>query len=157
MCGTLKFENMTARIGNLIPYSTVYCDGKGTWSGFIQEEKASWWAGYVVAQAKIFASAFTEKPRNDISVIFELPQGTNLIAAVLRQNVIVRGRVIGARGDVKIVTRAPGSEFEKKIHKRWPLVMHQGRRLVFEEKDKQYLSSWNKNEQNKEILNASQL
>lgn len=119
MCGNLKTSQNNIKFGNLVQVTNVEDGrtGKAKFTGFAKTEslKEFWSQATDFASVNVNAESFSEKGVN-----FTI-RGT-LKAIGLQRDVAVRGRIIGRKGEVKIVTRAPLNDFEKKVHKRWPLV-----------------------------------
>ena len=126
MCGTLKFEGLAKKKGDLVLTHDVQ-DGKtikAHWGGFAQAESVqSFWNRRADPhKGVIIADSFVEGGYGSKAEI-ELSIPSHKIQAMLvRKDVLVDGRLVGKAGDVKIVTRAPRNDFEKSIHNRWPLV-----------------------------------
>lgn len=118
MCGTLKFENRAHKVGNIIPVINRATNkwGNARWTGFAQCERMEFWrtSGKAV-DISIPADRMIEQ-----NIEFRL-KGT-LKALGIKNTVNVHGRIVANAGEVKIVTRAPLSTFERKIHHRWPVV-----------------------------------
>lgn len=117
MCGSLKFENMTARIGNYIPVANMVTGQKGQciWSGFAKEEKLKFWKMQGLVYLAVCVNSFTEQ-----STEFCVPHD-KLLGIGLLKDVHVRGKLIAPNRSMKLVTRPPASDFEKRLHNRWPI------------------------------------
>jgi hypothetical protein len=119
MCGTLKHEKRNLKPGNPVPYTAVESgkSGQAKWSGFAQNESLAefWSKASEFALVRIEVDSFNEQG-------VELKLKGSLKGIGLRKDVAVKGRIIGRKGEVKIVTRPPMNDFERKIHKRWPVV-----------------------------------
>ena len=132
MCGTLKFENRAHMVGNIIPIVNPANgkQGMARWSGFAQNEKLGYWRQYGKAvDINIPATRIVEQN-------IELRLRGTLQALGIKSTVNVHGRIIAVAGEVKVITREPLSEWEKKIHHRWPLVLEEaGNIQIFNFKD----------------------
>lgn len=130
MCSTLKFQKYTSKIGH--PVHVVGSKGQGivTWSGFVKKNRLDFWQRKgETKKVNVKAHTFVEG-----KVEFKVPGG--LVQAVgLKKDVLVNGSLVGPRNTVKLVTRAAMNEFEKGIHKRWPLVKVDGQVHEFSEND----------------------
>jgi len=121
MCGTLKYftdPSSSLKIGNPVPITLSHSGitSKAVWTGFCRSEKLAYWktvgAGKpVVVHVDSFIEGKTE---------CHVPSG-KFFGIILGKDVIVSGKTIGRAGEIKIVTRAAHTPFEKKIHPRFPL------------------------------------
>lgn len=127
MCGTLKHENRSSKIGNLVPVFNPFRETSGNivWSGFATLEREDWW----VRESRgiplfVYADAFVEQDHT-----FQVPGG-RIDALGLQRDVFVthQGKrvQVGWKYTVKLMTRRARSAFERKIHKRWPVVHMEG-------------------------------
>jgi len=131
MCGTLKLEKFKSKIGEPVVVIGTKGQGSATWSGFAKRSRLDFWKRRgETKNVAIRASSFIEG-----KVEFKVPGG--LMKGVgLKRNVMVGGRLVGPRNTVKLVTRPPKSDFEKRIHDRWPVVKRQdGMDHIFTEND----------------------
>ena len=124
---------MASKIGNRIPVinPSNNLEGNAVWSGFATEERQMWWqenGEAITINAKV--TSFIEK-----NTEVKIPEGATMAGVGLRKDVIVQGKVIGPIKSVKLLTRSAVTEFEKKIHKRWPLVYKDGKVYEFTSKD----------------------
>jgi len=119
MCGTLKFEKRASRIGDLVSVFALNTNRQGTakWSGFAQEEKLYWWLRSGVP-VHIMTHSFLER-----DLEFGVP-GMRIQAIGIKKDVWVNNKLIAPARSVKLVTRVPLSDYESRIHKRWPLVFY---------------------------------
>lgn len=123
MCGSLNLEGVSHRIGDPVRVTNTLKRSEGLvrWSGFIRLELEDWWIrkGRAIPLL-VHASSFVEQGH-----IFRVPSG-RIDAYGLQQSVFVthqgQQKQVGWKHTVKILTRAPRSEFERRIHKRWPVV-----------------------------------
>jgi len=120
VCGTLKHEKRAIKLGQLVD---VYAPltgrlGRCAWSGHARREKLdSYWYQNDCVPVHLHVSSFVEQG-------WELWVPTGIIEGIgLKKDIWVGSNLIGTAKSVKIVTRPPLNEFEKKIHHRWPLVL----------------------------------
>jgi len=118
MCSTLYFENQDTTIGSrifcIVP--TLDKTKESIWSGFCQIEKLDWWKKISNGvEVEVNVSAFQEGKYN-----FPVPGG-KILGLYLCKDVEVNGKVIGKAGSCKLITRSAQSDFEKKVHSRFPV------------------------------------
>jgi hypothetical protein len=137
MCGTLKFEDRVAKAGDLIQVNSANFPQSYTmrpWWGFIRRENLEgFWKKSKPMWVHIYGLRSFIEQKTEVQV------GPGLImhAAALTRDVFVRGKLVGRAGSVKILTRPAYSDFEKKIHHRWPLVTEPAmKRIIFNETDR---------------------
>jgi hypothetical protein len=119
MCGTLKFENTAAKIGNLVAIEFNGHLTRVKWAGFAQDSKVQDWLKHTNARhVTIICTAFDES-----GITFRMP-GLHIEAIKIghHNGDWVNNTTIAIPGTVKVITRAPLNEFEASIHKRWPAV-----------------------------------
>ena len=132
MCGSLRYNHKPSRLGDLLPVINPATGKQGTaeWSGFAKSEKLAFWNrnGNAVP-ISVVANSIVEQN-------IELKLRGIIKAIGLKKDVYIEGKLIGKAGSVKIVTRPPANEFEKRIHARWPIVkMNNGECQVFTSND----------------------
>lgn len=129
MCGTLKFQNRAAKIGNPIPVFNPVTKqyGEAVFSGHAQVEKEVWWQKKSnCLRIQAFPTEFEEGGHNIV-----VPKGAYMIGLGLRKTVIINGRKVGPAQSWKILTRPAKSHYEKIVHPRWPVMHYDGKILVF--------------------------
>ena len=137
MCGTLKLEGFKFNIGGEIPVYQREVQGLrrflARWTGFAQEEKLSWWQrpGDQIVFGKI--EAFWEHGQE-----LDVEQGSAANFLLLNREVYIgAGEIIARPGEVKLITRRPATDYERRLHNRFPIILSkkvEGRtqRIVFE-------------------------
>jgi len=131
MCKTLKLKKFKSKVGEPVLVIGTKGQGTATWSGFAKRSRLDFWRRRgEVKNVAVRANSFIEG-----KVEFRVPGG--LMRGVgLKRDVMVAGKLVGPRNTVKLVTRPPKSDFEKRIHDRWPVVkLKNGQDHVFTEAD----------------------
>lgn len=132
MCSSLKLEKFKSKIGE--PVLVIGTKGQGTaiWSGFAKRSRLDnfWKPRGLAKNVAVMVNSFIEG-----KVEFRVPGG--LMRGIgIKRDVKVAGRLVGPMDSVKLVTRPPKSDFEKRIHDRWPVVKRpDGTDHVFTEND----------------------
>ena len=99
---------------------------EATWSGFIREEKITWWTKHTkLIPVEVYANAFKHQ-----DVDFDVPTGV-ILGYQLVSRVKWDLRVIGNPNEIKIITRRASNEYEASIHDRWPVIKTGKERIVF--------------------------
>lgn len=132
MCSSSKREGIKTFVKDHPKLEVVYQgkSGKAQLSGFAQVEKIGYWREQADAvNVNILADSFCE---GDVEV--KVPTG-RIAALGLRREVKINGTIIGNAKSVRILTREARTNFEKKLHHRWPLVYNGTDIYEFTEKD----------------------
>lgn len=142
MCGTIKHEGVAKKMGNIFRIypayagSVAWSSADRHWSGFMQFERADWWK----TKADCFPVVIPATSFSEGKYELHVPGGM-LAGYLLDRPIILNGRCIAPGDSFKIVTRGPISDFEKKVHNRWPYIL----------KGSSGITIWTE----KEILNAN--
>jgi len=137
MCGTVKFgrgDTSIAKIGDPVPVVNILDKRQGSaeWSGFAKQERTSWW----IRQGKPVPVSLCITTFVEGSSEFKIPAESTVCGLGLTQDVKVQGKVIGRAHTVKVLTREPKNDLERKIHNRWPVVLDKdGRVHIFTSSD----------------------
>jgi hypothetical protein len=91
-------------------------EGPARWAGFAKEEKLAYWKNKSSAVLLSVKADSIEEQKLQLKL-----KGT-ISAIGLKKEVLVNGRVIGRAGDVKILTREPMSDWERRVSDRLPIV-----------------------------------
>jgi hypothetical protein len=124
MCGTVKHNSLIHKRG----FAVITSEGSAIWSGFSTLEKADFWLSKG-SKTEILVNSFTEG-----GLEISNPAGT-FKGLKLTKDVVISNKTIGRTGEVKIITRKPLTEFEKKIHHRWPVAIKDGKIVQWTESD----------------------
>jgi hypothetical protein len=122
MCGTLKFEGVAKKKGEVVTAVEAGKDVEAPWTGFAKSEKKDWWMQYGVP-ATVKADTITE---GSVQCEVAVPS-SRLLAVLLNKDVITTNQrtgakvIIGKPGEVKLFTRAAQTDMETDIHERWPV------------------------------------
>jgi len=125
MCGTLKHGRGSTslnRVGDpLVPVTWMKDDVKKhaevAWGGFARKEATFW---NITDPVKVFveATSFVEG-----RVELRIPPHVRMKGYGLRRNAYVKGKLVGKRGTLKVLTRPASGKFELEItskkHNKW--------------------------------------
>lgn len=118
MCARLKWNSLWAQIREKVLVHSQKGEKSCPWTGFARSEKEGWWKQRGAVRVVIRTDAFEEQG-NVCEVKGEMQ------ALGLNKDIIVNNKYIGQKGEVKILTRAAMTKFEKAVHDRWPVVYQQ--------------------------------
>lgn len=135
MCGTLKFEKKTAKIGSSVPAVNLRLGSEleAIWSGFVRTEKLAWWKKNGRAETVVIRpSHFDEQGKT-----FKVTKGAVILGLLLGADVMIGGKLVARAGEIRIITRAAETNTEKEVHHRWPVVLTRNTKscYLFNEQD----------------------
>ena len=120
MCSESRREGLAHRLGNIVQiyFQTRPELAEARWTGYAQESKLAWWLQASQGiKGFMLADSFTEQGKE-----FRVETGKIQAIFINKPVILSENKTIAAPGEIKIITRAAVSDFERRIHSRWPIV-----------------------------------